>query len=113
MQCVPAQPQPLHDARPEILQHDVGAVDQVPEDGEVVLVLEVELQAALVAVPQHEGRRLAFDEGGCPAHGVALRAFDLDDVGPQVGELHAAEGAGKMGREVEDEQAVEGAHRGA
>lgn len=102
MQRFPAQAQPLHNAGAKILQHHVGAVDQVPEDQEVVGVLEVEADAALVAVPQHEGGAFALDEGRRAAHGIALRAFDLDYVGAEVAELHAAERARQVGREIED-----------
>ncbi len=84
-----------------------GVVDQLPEDLEIVLVLEVEFESALVAVPQHERRRLALDERRRAPHRIALRALDLDDVGAHVGELHAAEGTGEMGREIEDDQTVE------
>ena len=107
MQRLPAEAQPLHHAGPEILQHHVGAVDQIPEDLEIGGVLEVEPDAALVAVPQHEGRALAFDEGRRAAHGIALRAFDLDDVGAEIAQLHAAERARQVRRQVEDHQAVE------
>ena len=48
-------------------------------------------------------------KGGVAAHGIALRAFDLDDVGAEIAELHAAERARQMRRQVEDHQAVEGA----
>ena len=93
----------------DVLQHHVGAVDQVPEDLEVGRVLEVEPDAALVAVPQHEGRALAFDEGRRAAHRIALGAFDLDDVGAEIAELHAAERARQVRRQIENHQPVEGA----
>ena len=98
VQRLPPQAQPLHHARTEVLQHDIGAVDQVPEDLEILLVLQVELQAALVPVPQHERRRLALEKGRRTAHRIALGTLDLDDVGAHVRELHAAERAGEMGR---------------
>ena len=94
----------------EILQHHVGAVDQVPEDLEVGGALRSSTDAALVAVPQHEGRALALDEGRRAADRIALRAFDLDHVGAHVGELHAAERTRQMRRQVEDHQPVERAH---
>ena len=109
VQCLPAEAEPLHDSRAEILQHDIGTVDEFPEDLEILLVLEVELEAALVPVPQHERRRLALEERRRAAHRIALGTLDLDDVGAHVGELHAAERAGEMGREVEDDQTVESA----
>ena len=107
VQGIPTQAQPLHHAGTEILQHDVGTVDQLPEDFQIGRILEIEPDAALVAVPQHEGRALALDEGRRAAHGIALRAFDLDDVGAEVAELHAAERARQVRRQVENHQAVE------
>src|SRR6185437_5440715 len=87
-----------------------GAVDQVPEDLEIGGCLEVERDAALVAVPQHERRALALDEGRCAADRIALRAFDLDHVGAHVGELHAAERTRQMRRQVENHQTFERHH---
>src|SRR6201999_4653555 len=62
VQLLPADAELGQHAGPEVLQHYVGAIDQVPEDLEIVGRLEVEHDAALVAVPQHEGRALALDE---------------------------------------------------
>jgi len=56
MQRRPADAEPVDHTGTKVLQHDIGAVDQLPEGREIVGILEIEPQAALVAVPQHEGR---------------------------------------------------------
>jgi hypothetical protein len=71
-------------------------------------VLEVERDAALVAVDHLEGRRGAADEGRAPAaRVVALRPLDLDDIGAEGGEHLAGEGAGEVLRDLDDLDAGE------
>ena len=69
-------------------------------------LLQVERQAALVAVDRQPRRRHAavgpFTGQRRTAHILALAAFDLDHIGAEQGELVAAIRAGEHLREVED-----------
>ena len=47
---------------------------------------------------------------GVPRDVADARPLDLDDVGPQVAEHHAGEGAGEHPRQVEDSHAFERSH---
>ncbi len=47
---VVAEPEPVHDARPEVLHHHVGALEQAQDQRLAVRVLEVDRERALVAV---------------------------------------------------------------
>ena len=71
------------------------------------LLLEIEDDAALIAVHHHEGRRLAGDVGGQHAAGVVAAAgpFDLDDVRAHVGEHAPARRTGHDVRKIEDAHA--------
>jgi len=79
-----------HHARPEVLHEHVGALDEPPRDGATLGPLEVEGEAALVAVrEQEEDAHAVLEEVG--ARPVALPQpaagrLDLDDVGAEVGE---------------------------
>ena len=57
-------------ARPEGLDHDVGAGAQLARQGEVARVLEVEDDRALVAVEAQEVRRALVGERRSPGAGV-------------------------------------------
>ena len=73
---------------PIILDQHVGGSDEATQHRLSRLALEVECQAALVAVHHHEGRGLAIDVGRQrAAHVVAARkALDLDYVRAHIGE---------------------------
>ena len=120
-----AQPKPVHDAGAHVLEHRVGVFAQAEEGLAVGFVLEVERDAALVAVDAAEvtavvaasvDARLAL--GGVdevlgnrrrrPRH-VAGRRLDLDHVGAEVGEDRRAEGPGEGHRAVDDCEVAEGA----
>ena len=88
----------VHHARPKILDDDVGGLDQAACRRAAGLVLQVERDAALVAVP----RRVA---GRIPAR--PTRRVDLDDVRTLVGEEHAGQRPGDVVPEVDDPDAVE------
>ncbi len=66
-------------------------------------MLEVERDAALVAIQHHERRRDAVDARLAIAARIvaAGKLLDLDDVGAHVGEHHAARGPGHDLRELE------------
>ena len=104
----PPETQPLERAGPEILDQDVGAIDQLQQLGLAGLGLEVDDDRALVAVPDHEGRAFAAHEGRHATRIVAaVGPLDLDDVGAVVGQQHRAVGARQMARQVHDREPLQ------
>src|SRR3972149_2859286 len=80
----PPAPEPLHRARPHVLDDDVGALRQLLEDRAAARRLEVERHALLAGVQQEEEPRvLAALVREHRAAGLAARRLDLDDVGPE------------------------------
>ena len=90
---------------------DVGG--EAPEHFAPVLVLEIQRDAALVAVEAQEvaaaGLPVAVaDDRRARTRAVALAgALDLDDLGPLVGEHHGAVRTGDLDLETQDLDAVE------
>ncbi len=78
-------------ARPVVLDHDVGILEQARQHPLAARGLEVEHDAPLVAVDHHERGRLAVDHRQ-PAPGVvaARDLLDLDHVGAHVGQHQRA-----------------------
>ena len=106
---VEREPEPCHDAGPEVLDDHVGGRGEPMRLGEVGGVGQVERDRALVAVH-------AAEVGGLPGRidrrrpvpgVVAGRRFDLHDVGAEVGEHHRRVGTREHPREVGDAHAGE------
>ncbi len=94
-------------ARAEVLDVDVGLLDQLAEHARVGRLLEVQGQAALAAVIGLEVR--AIEAAAEVAVGVAdARRLHLDHVSADVGEHHGAAGTGDEGALLEDADAIEG-----
>src|SRR4029453_2028112 len=97
------------DAQPElhvgavVLDHDVGLLDQLLEDGEAVGFLEIERDRLLVAMQVLEVWSVAR-----PAHvhvAGAGRHLDLDAVGAPIGEVAHRRRTGAYARQVEHGEA--------
>ena len=104
-QHLPAEPEAIHDAGGEILDHDVGLGDQREEDLLAAWLLEIEHHRLLVGV-QHD-QRIRLDVALAPAHDVAFRRLDLEHAGAHECELQAAIGAVVDLPEIEHEHPVE------
>ena len=114
MQLLVPQGERVHGAGAIVLDQDVRARGQGPEDLLPARFLQVEDDAALVAVDAPEAGTLGAAASRHRARGVAVRRLDLDHVGAQVPEEHRAEGAGHDLGRVEDADPVEGLfHAGA
>ena len=89
---VVAQPHAVQGAGPETLHHHVGLGRQPQNDVNPFLLLQVEAQAALVAVEGQELGALAVPEGG-PRAGLVPQVglLDLDDFRAHVPHHHGAE----------------------
>ena len=80
------------------LHHHVGLPDQVAVDLQAVLGLEIQADAPLATVGVEVEQRVALDDG--PGHlpdVVAGRRFDLDHVGPQVGQERGHQARSEQG----------------
>ena len=105
-----AEAEPLHHARPELLNQHVGARDQGLEPGAVRLVLEVEHHALLAAIKEREHRGFTIEARRHRAHVLPARPFDLDDLGAGLRQHQRRERARQQRGEVEDENAGERLH---
>ena len=97
------EPEPPHRPRPEVLDEDIARPDQPGERLPAPLRLEIEDDALLSPVHGEEVSALAAGERRAPAAGVVPgRGFDLDDLGPEVGEHHRRVRTGEHPRQIED-----------
>ena len=77
-----SQPQPVHDAGPEVLDHHIGGQDEGPGNGNVLRALEVQRYAPLAPVPRRVGRRLPAGPAG---------RVNPHDVGALIGQQHTGQ----------------------
>src|SRR5207249_6677234 len=107
-----AEAELLHRPRAEVLDQDVGRRGEAPHEGDAVRLLEIDGDAALVAVVDEVAGGLAVLVRGPRARFVTdARVLDLDHVGAEVSEQRAAVGAGQHAREVHDTDTIEGQRR--
>ena len=113
-QDVPAEAQAVHHAGAEVLHHHVGNLHQPQHQVAPLLRVEVDADAALPGVLLGEVRRDAVDPRPGGAGDVALRRFQLDDLGSKIQQHSCRVRAGEYPGEVEDansgERAVGHAH---
>jgi hypothetical protein len=81
------EPEPGQRAGLEVLCHDVGRQRQPARRGGTLGRLQVDADALLVAVEQREEAGAGTEQ---PARVVAVHRLDLDDLGAEVGQHHAA-----------------------
>jgi len=93
--------EPRLDVGPEILDQHIGLGHQPLQHGDAVRMLEVERQAALVALQILEIRAVARAAHGLAAF-LAGRRFDLDDPRPPIGQLAYRGRAGPDPGQVQD-----------
>ena len=98
VQDLVGEAEPVHDADPEVLDEDVGFVDEGEEGRDVAGGVEVQAGAALVSVDACEIAAIGGRAGGghflrsrcrewspCSGH-ITLRRFDFQDIRAHVGE---------------------------
>ena len=83
---VVAAAEPVHGAGRVVLDHDVGCCRQAMQQRAAFVGLEVDGDAALVAV---EGAEEAGGKADQPPGGIAGHRLDLDHVGAEIGEDQA------------------------
>ena len=99
---IASQAEPVHDAGPEIFQHDVRLGGEPQRDTAPRLGLEVQRQARLVAVDGQKVVALAVDIGRYrPGLVAALEFLHFPDFGAEIGQDHRAERARQDSAEVE------------
>ena len=106
----------LHLAGLGVFEEDVGAAEQAVEQLPPRTPVEVEGDAALVAVEVDElgrclGIRRVVLEGAEGAGRLAFRRLDLDHVGAKIGEYLPGEGRGDVAPVLDDAHAGEEAGR--
>src|SRR5439155_7854778 len=107
-EALPAEAELLHGPGAEVLDEDVGAAGQPPDDLDALRRLEIHRDPALVAVVDEIARGLPVLVWGPGARLVAdVRILHLDDVGAHVAEERAAEGPGQDAGEIHDADAIE------
>src|SRR5262249_10521633 len=80
----------VHGAGAEILQHDVGFAHQRGEYLLAARAAQIEADRFLAAVIDGEINALAAHHGRMPARFLAADALDLDPLGAEIGQHHAA-----------------------
>ena len=105
VQHVPSDAEPLHHAGAVVLQHDVGARDELEQDLAPRVGAQVELHALLAAVEGDEVRAVGVATE--VAERVAAGRFDLEHVGAEIGEHHAGERRGDDRAQFEHAHAFE------
>src|SRR5215472_7849501 len=112
-EVVVAETEALHRARAEVLDEDVGAAGERLHDLRALRGLEIERHAALVAIEEQIGRRLAVLVGRPRPRLVAgAGVFHLDDVGAEIGKQGSAPGSRDDAGEIDHANAVEGQEEG-
>src|SRR5207245_7969673 len=101
-----------HHARAEVLEHDVGLLHERGEDLLAARIAQVEADALLAAVVNREVYALAPYHRRMGARLLAARRLDLDDLGAEIGEGHAAAGARLGAGQPQDPHRVERRRRG-
>ena len=109
-----AEPKPLHDTRPEVLDDDIGAVDQPQCDFLAARILEIDGDRAFIAVEAQVRRAFPLDEQvrhAPVAHPVALDRLDLDNLGAEIAQhLGCKRPLGELGEIGDDESCERSAH---
>ena len=112
-QRVKPEPETRHDARTELLDQHVGALDQRRQPGERIGRLEVDGDRAFAAVQQHEIGAVGAELRLVCAHLVPdTRPLDLDDVGAGFRQQQSGQRPWQQGAEVENFDAGEREHAG-
>jgi hypothetical protein len=106
---VVVNPQLLHRANAHVLEHDVGPLEKPKEQVPTLRVLQIDLDALLVAVQVDEVRRLFSVKRRTPLAGdvAAAGRFDLDDGRAEIGEHGRREGSRQRVRHVDYRHIVE------
>ena len=105
------QPEPRHDAGPEIFHQYVAGRNQILDEGDDFGGFKVAGDALLARVQIAEIGAEAIPLGRPRADLVAIQRFHLDDFGAQVGQHPRRERPGHDAGEIQHPHAIQGANR--
>ena len=111
VQHIVAETHGVNGAGAEVLDQDVGDLDQLAEDFLALLFAEVDAEAFLAAVVLDPVGGLLADPGGVVAGFLAAEPFHLDDFGAQAGQHLGAAGAGLVPPQVDYANSIQRAFR--
>ena len=95
------KPEPREGSRAEVLDEDIGPVDEELQVRAAAFGLEIDRDALLAPVHREEVGALSPGERGAPAPGVvSARRLHLDDLGAEVGQHHRGVRPGENPREI-------------
>jgi hypothetical protein len=94
-----------HQARTEVLEHDIALADQLRCGGAPLGRLDIEDDALLVAI---EGAEKTDAQAGQRSRLVAARRLDLDDLRAHAGQQARYSGGGGHAGKVQDTKARQG-----
>jgi hypothetical protein len=108
-QRVEADPERRQQARPKVLDHDVGLDREAAHPDDAFVGVQIEDDGALVAVECQEVRGVVASEWRSPLARIVadVGAFDLDDVGAEIAKHHRAQRSREDARQIDDAKAVE------
>ena len=104
---VESQTQPIHHARPRVLDEHVRQRRQLQRHRAPFRPLEIEGQAFLAAIVRNGLRGHAGDRRAEPANPIALGRLDLHDPRAVLGEVSAARWAGDALADIEDDEPLQ------
>src|SRR5262249_24261340 len=96
------EPEPLHDARPELLDDDIRAFHQGMQPDPLSGVFQVNGDAAFPTIEQREARAVAPPFGRTAAHLLATWRLNLDNLRAGLSQQQRRQRPREQGREVED-----------
>ena len=102
------KPKPVHRARTEVFNQNIGMLGQPAADVQTFRLLQVHRQALLAAVKSEEVRRFPALKRRPPgaAHIALARALDLDHAGAVGGQNHRAVGTCQRVGKIEDRESL-------
>ncbi len=105
---MPADPEPIERAGAVILDQHVGITNERHQPFPIIRLLQIKGHTLLVAYTNPPPHRQPIDLQSELASGIAaVRPFDLDDLGTEIGKKAAAERPGDDIAEFDDPQAFE------
>ena len=105
-----AEAEPLHHARPELLDQDIGLRDHRSEPRQRIRRLEIELDRILAPVEHRERRRRLAEARREAAHVLSAGPLDFDNACTRLRKEEARQRPGQERREIEDQQVVQRQH---
>src|SRR6516165_648185 len=103
--------EPCHHAWTELLDEDIGALNELGQFRAVHLVLEIEVHTDLAAIEHDESRAFAVDHRRKTPRILASGLFDLDYLRAGFSEHQGGQRPRKQGREVNDKKTGQRLHK--